>query len=72
MFGLEYSFHCLVRDISDLCMPIPNTRTYTSILMHALQFTYSFTGNYFVHMGRKAIRSKGALETFREHFIIKK
>ena len=35
--------------------------------MHVLQFTYPFTGNYFIHEGRKAIRSKGAI---KEHFII--
>ena len=33
--------------------------------MYALQFTHPFTGNYFVHEVRKAMRSKGALE---EHF----
>ena len=42
-------------------MHVCNAHTCTPRLMYALQLTYPFTDNYFVHKGCKAIQSKGAL-----------
>ena len=53
-----------------MCIPLGTYLIYACpyqihILVYALQFTYLFTSNYFVHEGREAM---GALD---EHFIIK-